>query len=151
MALPSAWTESTLEDAMAAEVESVSAELGLDTLDVLATGVDDVAAILGVSSVADVTYASAAEVVKVRRIAAWIAWQKAYDVAITSTDLKAGSVSLTDSQAFDHLTKRLALAASAASVYPEVAAVLQGSSGAAVVGGMSTANSPYQYAPCMGW
>lgn len=145
MALPAAWTESSLIGALEAELESVSTDLGLDSLDVLATAVGtDTPAILGVLSVADVTYGSTADVVKVLTVAQWRAWQKAVDVAAVKFDLKAGSADLKQSQMWTHLTARLASAEAAAMRYSEVQDALGGGS-TAYVSSISTAGSPYAY------
>lgn len=152
MPLPGAWTEPSLIAAMEAELEPVTAELGLSALDVLSTAATDVAVVLGVSDVADVTYTAAADVVKVLLIAKWIAWQKAYDVAITkyNTGLSGGK-KFDLGSVFDHIAARLAMAQTAASVYPEVAGALNGSGATAAVSSVSTASSPYNPIPIVSW
>jgi hypothetical protein len=139
MALPSAWTEPLLIGAMEAEVEGVLDNLGLLDTDLIATAVEqDTPAVLGVSSVAAVAYGSVADVIKVRVIAQWCTWQRAYDKAITSSDLKAGSVTLSDSQAFEHLRERLAMAARAAARYPEAALAMMGQPRTPAIGALTT-------------
>lgn len=106
--LPAAWTEATLIAAVEDELESVTADLGLDTLDVIATAVTrDVPAVLGVASVEDVAYAGTADVVRVYEAARWKGWQKAYDVATTKYDLKSGSADLKRSQMLDGLRQKV--------------------------------------------
>jgi hypothetical protein len=145
VALPAAWTESSLIAAVEAELEPVTADLGLDNLDVVATAVGtDVPSVLGVSSVASVTYGTVADVVKVLVIARWIAWQKAVDVAAVRFDLKAGSSDLKQSQIWTQLTARLASAEAAAMRYSEVQAYAAGGS-VAYVTAISTAGSPYSW------
>jgi hypothetical protein len=127
MGLPNLWTEPTLIGAVEAELEPVTAALGLDSLDVVATAVGtDVPAVLGVASVAAITYGSVADVVKVLTIARWAAWQKAVDVASVRFDLKAGSADLKQSQVWQQLMARLASAERAALRYDEVRATLAG-------------------------
>jgi hypothetical protein len=138
VALPAAWDEDTLEKAIEAELEPVMADLGVDNTSVTETAVEiDVPSILNVTSVADVTYGSVADVVKVLTIAKWCAWQKAYDLVLLETDLKAGPVDLKDSQSFDHLEKRLAMAYRAASRYSEVLAFVGGFIPVPFAGGLS--------------
>lgn len=148
MALPAAWTESSLIDAVAAELEPVTADLGLDDLNVTTTAVGtDVPAILGVDSVANVTYGATADVVKVLVIARWVAWQKAVDVASVLFDQSAGSASQKRSQIWQQLTARLASAEAAAMRYSEVQAVLSGGS-TAYVSALGTAGDPYAWPSC---
>lgn len=129
MALPAAWTESTLIAAVEDELESVSADLGLGSLGVVATAVGrDVPALLGVADVADVDYADTATVVKVHAAAVWKGWQKARDVAAVRFDLKAGSSDLKQSQMWEHLTAKLA-EAEAAYYAAAAASASDGSSG----------------------
>lgn len=145
MALPASWTESSLIAALEAELEPVMADLGLDALDVLTTAAGtDVPAILGVSSVADVSYGAVADVVKVLVIGRWAAWQKAVDVASVRFDLKAGSADLKQSQAWTQLMARLASAERAAMRYSEVQEALGGGS-AAYVSSVTVAGNPYGY------
>lgn len=145
MALPASWTESTLIAALEAELESVAADLGLDSLDVLSTAVmTDTPAVLGVSSVATITYSGVSDVVKVLTIARWIAWQKAVDVAAVKFDLKAGSADLKQSQMWTQLTARLTSAEAAAMRYSEVQAFA--SSGTlAYVSAIGVAGDPYAW------
>jgi hypothetical protein len=151
MALPGAWTESLLVTEMQAETEGVLAALGLGSTGLIATAVEhDTPAVLGVSSVADVAYGSVADVVKVRVIAQWCTWQRAYDKAIPLTDVKGGSVDVKRSQTFEHLKARLAAAERAAMRYAEVQAALAGGA-VACVSGTSTASSPYSPLPSPGW
>lgn len=145
MALPSAWTESSLSAALEAELEPVMTDLGLDTLDVLDTAAGtDVPAILAVSSVADVSYGSVADVVKVLVIGRWAAWQKAVDVASVRFDLEAGSAKLKQSQQWQQLTARLDAARVAAMRYSEVQDALGGGN-TAYVSSIGIAGSPYPY------
>jgi hypothetical protein len=151
MPLPGAWTEPTLIDAMLAEAEGVLAALGLGSTSLIATAVEhDTPAVLGVASVADVAYGGVADVVKVRVIAQWCTWQRAYDKAIPLTDVQASSADVKRSQTFEHLKARLAAAERAAMRYSEVQAALAGGA-TACVSGTTTANSPYNPLPYPGW
>jgi hypothetical protein len=130
------------------ELETVSGVLGLLTGNVLETCVEtDVPSVLGVSSVDDVDYESIADVVKVLTIAQWKGWQKAYDVASTRFDVKAGSADVKQSQMFANISKRLLTAETAALRYSEVQAAVSGSSGQGYVSSTSTYGSPYNYSP----
>lgn len=151
MALPSSWTESSLIAALEAELEPVTDALGLDRLDVISTAVGtDVPAILSVSSVASVSYATTADVVKVLVIAQWRAWQKAVDIATVRFDLKAGSADLKQSQIFEQLTRRLAAAEAAAMRYSEVQDYAAGGS-TAYVSAIGTVGSPYGWPASTEW
>ena len=151
MALPAAWTEGSLIAALEAELESVSADLGLESLDVLVTAVGtDTPAVLGVSSVAGITYGGVSDVVKVLTIARWIAWQKAVDVAAVKFDLKAGSADLKQSQMWTQLTARLASAEAAAMQYSEVQAYATSGS-LAYVSSIGVAGSPYAWPATSEW
>lgn len=146
MALPAAWTEATLIAALEAELEPVTADLGLDSLDVVATAAGtDVPAVLGVTSVAGVTYGAVADVVKVLVIARWCAWQKAVDVASVRFDLKAGSADLKQSQTWKMLMTRLGSAEAAALRYEEARAYTAGA-GTGAVTSISLAGDPYAWA-----
>jgi hypothetical protein len=151
VALPEAWTEATLLAALEAEVEAVMTDLGLDTLDVLVTAAGtDVPAVLGVSSVAAVTYGGVADVVKVLTIGRWAAWQRAVDVASVRFDLKAGSADLKQSQQWAQLSARLESARAAAMRYSEVQDAL-GSGSTAYVSGIGVAGNPYAWPTSSGW
>jgi hypothetical protein len=145
VALPASWTESSLIAALEAELEPVMTDLGLDALDVLTTAAGtDVPAVLGVSSVASVSYGSVADVVKVLVIGRWAAWQKAVDVASVRFDLKAGSADLKQSQQWTQLTARLESARAAALRYSEVQDALGGGN-TAYVSSVGVAGSPYSW------
>ncbi len=151
MALPSAWTESSLIAALEAELEPVTADLGLDDLDVIITAVGtDVPSILGVTSVAEVTYGGVPDVVKVLVIARWAAWQKAVDVASVRFDLKAGSSDLKQSQIWQQLMARLSAAERAALRYDEVVAALSGGA-MAYVSGIGVSGDPYRWPGSSEW
>lgn len=151
MGLPASWTESSLTAALEAELESVSADLGLDALDVLSTAVGtDTPAVLGVSSVAAVTYGGVPDVVKVLTIARWIAWQKAVDAASVKFDLKAGSADLKQSQVWTQLTARLASAEAAAMRYSEVQAFAS-AGGIAYVTSVAGVGDPYGWPSASEW
>lgn len=138
MALPSAWTESTLTTAVQAELAPVLVPLGLNTSGAVTAAVGtDVPALLNVTSVDAVVYGSIAIVVKVLRFAQWMAWQKAYDAALLSVDLRAGSSSITDSQAWEHLQERLRLAYDMVASYSEVIALTGGALPMPYAGGLS--------------
>jgi predicted transcriptional regulator len=148
VALPSAWTESSLLTAIEAEVELVSTVLGLLSGDTLLTVVStDVPSVLGISSVEAVTYSSVADVVKVLTIAKWRAWVRAYEAATVLFDVKAGTVDVKQSQIFKQIAARMSAAESDAGRYSEVAAILAGSIGYAVVSEAVTYGSPYRYPP----
>lgn len=145
MPLPALWTEATLAAALEAELEPVMTDLGLDALDVIATAAGtDVPAVLGVTSVAAITYGGVADVVKVLVIGRWAAWQKAVDVASVRFDLKAGSADLKQSQQWEHLMTRLASAERAAMRYSEVQDALSGG-GVAYVSSSGVVGNPYAW------
>lgn len=146
MALPASWTEdgNSLQAALDAELEPVTADLGIDSLSVVETAVKtDVPAILGVASIEDITY-DTATVVKVLVIGRWAAWQKAVDVASVRFDLEAGSANLKQSQMWKMLTARLESARAAALRYSEVQDALGGGS-TAYVSGIGVAGNPYSW------
>lgn len=149
MALPASWTEETLVASMEREIEAVSAALELDAMGLIATTVqEDVPSVLGVDSVAAVAYAGVADVIKVRTIAQWLAWQRAYEVAAPEFRIKAGSVDVAQSEAFDHLEKILACKAAAALRYPEAAAVLTSDGRRAVVPATGRLRTTAPVTPC---
>jgi hypothetical protein len=146
MALPVAWTESSLIAAMEDELQAVAEPLGLLDLDVIATSVmRNVPAVLKVTSVEAVTYGSVDDVVKVWVIACWKVWQRAYEVTLPKTRLRAGTAEIFQSEAWEHLKEQLARAEAAAMAYPEAQAAIAGG-GVAVVGATTTAGSPYGWA-----
>jgi len=149
VALPAAWTESTLLEAVENEVQSVSAVLQLvSPSTALETAVNfDVPAVLGVASVEDVDYDGVADVVKVFTIAKWKAWQKAFDSAVALFDVKTASLDAKQSQIFKQVSSRLAAAETDALRYPEVVDSQSGTIGFAMVSGTATLGSPYRYAP----
>lgn len=150
MALPSSWTEGSLIAALEAELEPVMTDLGLDAMDAIATAAGtDVPAVLGVSSVASVTYGAVADVIKVLVIGRWAAWQKAVDAASVKFDLKAGSADLKQSQMWAQLSARLESARTAAMRYSEVQDALGGGS-VAYVTSIGVVGSPYSW-PSTEW
>jgi hypothetical protein len=147
VALPASWTEASLIASMEREVEAVLSPLGLDGNDLLATAVEeDTPSILGVTSVAGVTYGAVADVIKVRTIAQWMAWQRAYDSVLLNVDLVSyPGDSIKDSQAFDHLRERLARAELMARRYDEVQTWLAQAHGVAYVSSTTPTIDPYRY------
>jgi hypothetical protein len=140
------YTAETLAAFMATKLGRTGVALGLtDVSDALVEAVADVAAVLGVSDIADLT-----DDLKTRTVAEWQAWRAAKGAAAGQYDLKAGTSSLTRSQFFDHIAAMLADAETAAMRYSEVAAILAGSS-TGYVSGMNTAGSPYAYPVCTEW
>jgi hypothetical protein len=138
------YTAETLATFMATELAATGEALFGDdpaTAPAIVEAVNEVAAVLGVSDVADVD-----DDLKLRTVARWQAWRAAKAAATGQYDLKAGSSSLARSQFFDHLAAMLADAETAALRYDEVAAVLAGGSTAAV-SDLVTGGSPYAY-PC---
>jgi hypothetical protein len=142
MALPAAYTESTLSALMEAELGPLAVSLGLDEGDALPEAVNEVIGLLGHALSEETTTAG---LMKVRALARWQAWLAAEAAATEAVDLKAGSVGLTRSQLFDHIRLRLARAEAAALAYPEAQAAIAGG-GVAVVGATTTAGSPYGWA-----
>jgi hypothetical protein len=139
MSLPSAWTEASLIGEMEGELEAVAGPLGLDANDLITRAVEkDVPEVLGVASVAGVTYAAVADVIKVLTIARWRAWERAYQATLLSTDLKSGTASLTESQSWEHLRDYLGSLRAAAMRYPEAAVMLAGGVRRPVVGQLAT-------------
>lgn len=136
------FTAATLADFMVAKLGASGAALGLtDDSAAIAEAVNDVAAILSVDDVAELT-----DDLKTRTFAEWQAWRAAKAAATSQYDLKAGSADLKRSQFFEHIAMMLADAEAAASRYSEAADVIHGGGGAAYVSGVSTAGSPYGYA-----
>lgn len=132
-----AYTAGSLLGYMETEVGPQLAALGLDASDALSEGVAEVVALLG-AEIADVD-----DDLKLRTLARWQAWLAAYNAATAQYDLKAGSSSLTRSQVFEQIERRLARAEASALRYDEVAAALGG--GTAYVSSVATAGSPYAW------
>ncbi len=109
-------------------------------LTVASAGVVD--AVAEVAAVLDSPIASLTDDLKTRIVARWIAWRTALGAATGDRDLKAGTSSIEMSQRFEHVVTMLRDAEAAASVYPEVVAVL-GSGGTAYVSGVTTSGNPY--------
>lgn len=137
MSLPSAYTESTLLTFLESELTPVLEPLGLDVSEATAEAVNEVQGLLDPTALGDET-----DVLKVRTLARWQGWLAALNAAVLSTDLKAGSAELKESQGFQQIERLLARYERAAMRYPEAAAFISGG-GEAVVSGMSTAGSPY--------
>lgn len=116
------YTAETLATFMATELGDTGTKLGL-TAESAAIGeaVNEVAAVLGVSGVADVT-----DSLKLRTVARWQAWRTAKGAASGQYDLKSGTSSLTRSQLWDHVNNMLRDTEQAATRYSEVALAIGG-------------------------
>jgi hypothetical protein len=132
MPLPSSYSEASLIALMETEVGPLLAPLGLDVSDALLEASNEVAALLGHA------VASETDVAKLRTLARWQAWLAAYSAAANQFDLKTGTSSLTRSQMFGQIERRLALAERAARRYPEAAVLLSGGLRRPVVGQIAT-------------
>ena len=144
-----AYTADSLLGLMETELGAVGEALGLLETDALAEAVNEVAAMLGVDSVADVD-----DDLKLRTIARWQAWLAAEAAAVGGVDLKSDGDEIKLSQRLDGIRIRLARAEAAAARYSEVQDALASSSGVAVlsvVSGMTTAGNPYGWAACNEW
>lgn len=131
-----AYTADSLSEYMATELGATGVSLGIvDGGDALTEAVNEVVLLLG-------ALAAQTDDLKVRVVARWQAWLVALNVATGQYDIKAGSATLAQSQVFDQIMRRLAMAEAAASRYSEVAAALGGGS-VAYVTSSSVASSPY--------
>jgi hypothetical protein len=127
MPLPTAYTEFSLSAFMEAELGAVGADLTIADGDALTEAVNEVAGLFGVSNVAAISYASVADVMKVRAIARWKAWAAARKEAARQFDTSPGSgrsFKLTD--VWKQIDVELTAASMAAAVYPEGASALSG-------------------------
>jgi hypothetical protein len=142
-----AYTAETLAALMVTELGPTGVALSLtDDSDAITEAVAEVAAILGVDDVADLT-----DDLKTRTLARWQAWRTAKGAATGQYDLTSdeGGV-IKRSQLFDHIVSMLADAEAAASRYDEAAAVISGGS-VATVTSSSVAGSPYAWHCPGGW
>lgn len=144
MPAATSYSEASLKTYMIAVLSSTAAALGLTTSsDAIVQAVVAVERVLGVSDVADVS-----DMPKLEAVATWKAWSAAEDSAMDALDLKAGTASISRSQLFDHITKRLARAEAEAGIYPEVQAALAGAGGVAVVSTLNGMANPYGWNVC---
>jgi hypothetical protein len=123
--LPASYTESSLAAFMEVELGAVGTDLAIADGDALTEAVNEVAGLFGVSNVAAISYASVADVMKVRALARWQAWLAAESAAARQFDTRPSSgreFKLTD--VWDQIQVKLRSAAMAAAIYPEGASAL---------------------------
>ncbi len=104
MPAPTAYTEDGLATFMANELGATGVALGLsDSTPAIEQAVYATERLLGVSDIANAT-----DVALVEAGARWQAWLAARAVAAGRFDIKAGSVTVTQSQVFEQITAMLA-------------------------------------------
>lgn len=115
MALPSAYTETTLSAYMLSTLEGV-ASLFDWTIDSFSEQVNDTLSLLGAAD-----FTAASDVAAVRAVARYLAWEKAANRAATLYDFQADGGNYRRSQLFDHIVKQRDAARRAAALYvPEL-------------------------------
>ena len=101
MALPTAYTETTLSDFMIAVLGPTATALGWSTDDdSLAEAINDTLIAIGATDVADVT-----DIEQVRAVARWQAWRWAADALASKFDVSTDGQSLSRSQLYEQAVR----------------------------------------------
>ena len=139
------YTDETLAVFMVTKLGATGVALSLTAMSAaIVEAVADVAAVLD-SDIADLT-----DDLKTRTVAEWQAWRAAKGAAAGQYDLKAGTVTTTRSQVWDHIVAMLADAEAAASRYDEVTDVLASTVGTVYVTNV-TSTDPYVFTSSSEW